>query len=728
MSSMRNRNRFRRANSGLPGYDNLGWDSFGHPASMAQPDADEYGFDSEFGEGVRKGPYRSGPAPASVGWSPDHPATRESLLEDYEETHDLYNANIKQAMERKASKCIVIAQSRLGKNASQQEIEDLALKYMDIPATSINQKFKRVASTFLAEDSLQEATGYTGVDVGPGNVMADEDLMAEDEVSAGHHMGGYMADEDLIAEDEVPAGHMGGYMEDEFDPMMEEDEFDPMMEEDEFDPMMEEDEFDPMMEEDEFDPMMEDEFESEMVSPIANLSEEIASLKKANMRLARQIRKFAEDSVQEATGYEGLDESVDFDSSLEDEGPAPRLASTKFASRMAELSEMAAAAETEGDDEMMAEILAEMNDLTAAYRRHSPYGESLHGFGYQDPDTRWKHRTQGRWKARGQSMPKGFRPDMNPYWDAETKRLHNQEYYAKNKHLWHEQRARKRQRRLLDRGLPMDYTGRLPRRPRGMFMADDMDMGFDGDMGYDEFEPMDEDMGYDEQEAFTDLLAEMEETAGQNADFVIKPKKVPGKNAEAEITSEEESMLAEMLAELETTEEPVASKKASVKSALNSRKAAAKRRAAEEEADEEEADEEHEGEDVMGLGKKAKIDPKLARIFAAAEEEADEEEADEEEADDEEPVASKKASKSRKAATKRRAAEEEADEDDETEIVAEFDDMADEEEPVASKKASKTRQASVKTLGNISREASASSSSELSKLWESAPDVSKYFS
>ena len=36
------------------------------------------------------------------------------------------------------------------------------------------------------------------------------------------------------------------------------------------------------------------------------------------------------------------------------------------------------------------------------------------------------------------------------------------------------------------------------------------------------------------------------------------------------------------------------------------------------------------------------------------------------------------------------------------------------------------RQASVKTLGNISREAS-SGSDELSKLWESAPDVSKFF-
>ena len=71
------RRRSRRANSGLPGYDNLGWDHFGHPASSDQPDVDAYGFDSEFGEGVRKGPYRSGPAPASYGWEPEHPAVSD---------------------------------------------------------------------------------------------------------------------------------------------------------------------------------------------------------------------------------------------------------------------------------------------------------------------------------------------------------------------------------------------------------------------------------------------------------------------------------------------------------------------------------------------------------------------------------------------------------------------------------------------------------------------------
>jgi hypothetical protein len=92
-------------------------------------------------------------------------------------------------------------------------------------------------------------------------------------------------------------------------------------------------------------------------------------------------------------------------------------------------------------------------------------------------------------------------------------------------------------------------------------------------------------------------------------------------------------------------------------------------------------------EDVMGLhmaSDNVDVDPKLARIFQAADEEASEEEASEEEA----------------TATTQKSA--------------------------SFRPQTQARQASVKTLGNISREAS-SASDELSKLWESAPDVSKYF-
>ena len=139
------RRRSRRANSGLPGYDNLGWDHFGHPASSDQPAVDAYGFDSEFGEGVRKGPYRSGPAPSSYGWEPEHPAVSDELVEDYALTDDLRQENLKKAMERKAAKCIRIAESRLGRTASQREIEDLALRMMDLPNRTVNARVARLA-------------------------------------------------------------------------------------------------------------------------------------------------------------------------------------------------------------------------------------------------------------------------------------------------------------------------------------------------------------------------------------------------------------------------------------------------------------------------------------------------------------------------------------------------------------------------------------------------------
>tara|TARA_B100000424_G_scaffold243769_1_gene213596 strand:- start:766 stop:1116 length:351 start_codon:yes stop_codon:yes gene_type:complete len=103
---------------------------------------------------------------------------------------------------------------------------------------------------------------------------------------------------------------------------------------------------------------------------------------------------------------------------------------------------------------------------------------------------------------------------------------------------------------------------------------------------------------------------------------------------------------------------------------------------------EEEVAGDHMGLDLMSdeMG----LDPKLARIFQAAEEVAEEAEASEE------------------------VAEEVATEEVATKKSASF------------RPQTQARQASVKTLGNISREAS-SASDELSKLWESAPDVSKFF-
>ena len=277
-------------------------------------------------------------------------------------------------MERKASKCIEIAESRLGRTASQDEIEDLALRYMDLPSRQINAKLQRIAGTqykrndarsdvhkknkrrrdealkknknkskermseeefgeimasdFLADDVMQEGTGYDGDDVGPGNHVAD--FMADDE-----------------------------------------------------------------------------------------MAEEIAMLKAANARLASQMRRMAEDVVQQETGYEGDDESVDTLDEEEGEGPTKKLASEMMAEDMAILAEMMQEASEMGDADRMAEIMAEMN-IIADYKKHNDYGEAAPGFGYQDPDTRGKNRR-----------------DRKSEWDGRTKDFHNLNYYMANrKKIW----------------------------------------------------------------------------------------------------------------------------------------------------------------------------------------------------------------------------------------------------------------------------------------------------
>ncbi|MBT5637948.1 MAG: hypothetical protein HOJ16_05240, partial [Candidatus Peribacter sp.] len=103
----------------------------------------------------------------------------------------------------------------------------------------------------------------------------------------------------------------------------------------------------------------------------------------------------------------------------------------------------------------------------------------------------------------------------------------------------------------------------------------------------------------------------------------------------------------------------------------------------------------HFAEDIMGLSDdEVGIDPKLARIFSAGDEMQD---ATGNEGEDVGPG-----------------------------NASEEDGESASEKSASFRPQTTARQSSVKTLGNISREAS-SASDELSKLWESAPDVSKFF-
>ncbi len=393
------RRRNRRANSGLPGYDNLGWDHFGHPASSDQPSVDQYGFDSEFGEGVRKGPYRSGPAPSSYGWEPDHPAVSDELVEDYALTDDLRQENLKKAMERKAAKCIRIAESRLGRTASQREIEDLALRMMDLPNRTVNARVAR-----LADNAVQVGTDYDeGLDfTGPGN--------ASDELEAGSHMshtlfdkydldgdgmismdefGGSdeifddldMDDDGFLSRDEVALG-LGESFADELEA---DDELAEIMaeleaEDHEATMMMGGDHEATMMGEDHEAMMMAGDLEAMMMaedhsSSAEALAEEIATLKAANARLARKVRKLADNAVQVGTDYQGEDPDVEIDTTPENEPsegePTQRLAKIE---RLAQAltAYMADMDSTASDD--MATLLADLEADDSREQNDPQYG------------------------------------------------------------------------------------------------------------------------------------------------------------------------------------------------------------------------------------------------------------------------------------------------------------------------------------------------------------------
>lgn len=753
----------RRANSAIPGYDNLGYEDFGHPASQAQPSVDAYGIDSEFGEAVTDGPYSSGPAPASYGWMPDHPATQEQTISDYEETRSLKEQNLKLAMERKAAKCIEIAEHRLGKYASQGEVEDLALRFMDLPNRAINARLQRIASDFLAGDEMQEETGYAGDDVGPGNVQAEshmammnmaEDMMAED----------LMADEDLMAED---------LMADE-------------------------------------DLMAEEELSMAM-SPAEVLAEEIAMLRQANQHLRSELKKKAEDEVQEETGYEGDDESVEvLDDSEPDGVPTKKLAGL---SRLASvLGEMIGEEHDSESHELMADLLAEMELLAKTYKKHNDYGDAIDDDNfYQKPEERGARRSQ-----KGGGM-----------WDKQVKQNHNDLYFRDNPQIWgvksrapgekprdtkknvnrtigeggaksvstaqnETKKVRKTRTREAENILSEEQfanlmaTLEMVARGNNKGTRDDWnkDKGYAKTLGkaFTYMEPEERvdnqrtkgksgwplavkeeyngeyylqnkehwkkqamNLSAEEQEMLTEMLAEMQ-AGTKHKDHATKdtPSSISGdtwgegdhddkdyhaayqsmwrdKRQAEDVEASDEEILADMLAEIESSEEeaeeaqavdpilseeeeaelqaeePVASEDMAMMYA--SEPMSMEEVSMEEPvASEEEAgqnDPHHFAEDMMGLSDEvAGLDPKLARIFSAGDEM---QEATGHEGEDVGPGnASENGGESPSAKS------------------ASF------------RPQTTARQSSVKTLGNISREAS-SASDELSKLWESAPDVSKFF-
>lgn len=651
-SSFSNR---RRANSGIPGYDNQGWDAFGHPASYAQPEVDEYGIDSDFGEGVRKGPYLSGPPPASVGWMPNHPAVDQDLVEDYETGSQLHELNLKQAMERKASKCIQLAEKKLGRKASARAIENLALSYMNLSNSAIQRK---LASSFLAEDEMD---------------MMSEDMFAEDVVQEGTGYFGEVDAEDMMS-DEFEM------MSDELDMMSDDFEMDDMSMMAEMDLMARRanrSRFAGKKSEDatEAEQLAEEAVETaeQLAEEVEELKAELQAMKKANLRL-RQAKKsedaeeLAEEAVetaeQLAEEVETLSEEVE---TLSEELKQAKKANLRL--RMAKKSEDS---EELSDSEVLEEEIKALKKANARLRQ----------------------------RLAGSEVIDALESNYAPHGEQSVERL-----------------ASVKSRKA--------GVGRL-----ASVLSDYM-----AEEGADEGA-----------ESLADLLAEIEaeEAMEQQASkFASKKAKKAGQNNPRYFYQEE----------IESRESKQSESKQSAKKAMFMAEDEYMMADEIESEEEEQADwmaEEHESDEVdpFGLNEDDMMmsedaDPRLASLFSfASEEEADEEE--------ETSTASKKASRFAKA-KKSEEEVEETEEEDEEEAEEEEEKPAPAKKPAkkeekpakkeekpakeegkaSSKKASitprpKTQQASVKTLGNISR--TASDANELSKLWESAPDVSKFFS
>jgi hypothetical protein len=594
----------RRANSGIPGYDNQGWDAFGHPGSYAQPEVDEYGIDSDFGESVRKGPYLSGPPPASVGWMPDHPAVDQDLVEDYETGSQLHDLNLKQAMERKASKCIELAEKKLGRRASARAIEDLALSYMNLSNSTIQRK---LASSFLAEEEVESE--WMSEDM-----MSDDlSMFAEDVVQDGTGYYGDVDAEDMMSEDMFATHHMS---EDDDSGMFA---------------------------------------EMQMMARRANRSRYAKKSDEGAEQLAEQAIETAEQLAEEVEN-------------LQQELQAMKKANLKL--RQAKKSDDA--------EQLAEEAVQTAEELAEEVETLSEEVEKL------SEELKQAKKANARL-----AKAKKSEEDLEELSDSEV--------------LEEEIKALKKANARLKNRLASNDTPRKSSVGRLASVLSDF--------------VAEEDVIGEGAESLADLLAELEaeEIVEQQATkMASKSNKKAGQNDPRWFYQEE----------IEEREGKQSSKKAMFMS---------------EEQEEMISEEMEDGEvDPFGLNEDDMMmseDPRLASLFSFANEEEDEEVEEEEE---EETTASKKASRLAKAKKSEEEVETEEEEDSEEETEEEEEEKPAKKpakkEPAKKeegKKASitprpKTQQASVKTLGNISR--TASDANELSKLWESAPDVSKFFS
>lgn len=174
----RNRRTWKKASPPPASY---GWEA-DHPAHKEDPEMDQYFVGNndpydDFAEEPHSGPYAQPQAPASYGWEPDHPAAKADAGGAKQASRQL-----RAMAERKAAKCVRLAQSMLGKRATVEEIENQALTLMDLSDRQINASLTRVKrASFYAEEELM---GY------------EEEMMAHDMFDEYDHNEDGLIDED----------------------------------------------------------------------------------------------------------------------------------------------------------------------------------------------------------------------------------------------------------------------------------------------------------------------------------------------------------------------------------------------------------------------------------------------------------------------------------------------------------------------------------------------------
>ena len=190
-----------------------------HPADIGQQPKEKYFIDndgngvgsepSDFAEDVHEGPYENGAEPALPNEGYDHPAMKQAARD------------IRASVERKASKCIRIAQATLGKGASIDSIEDQALAFMNMADADVDATLNRLAEeeeAYMMGEEEEATSMFAQEDAELEALMAE--FMADDhEGEEEAEMLSEMLADDEEAEEEAMLAEMLAEMEaDQNDP------------------------------------------------------------------------------------------------------------------------------------------------------------------------------------------------------------------------------------------------------------------------------------------------------------------------------------------------------------------------------------------------------------------------------------------------------------------------------------------------------------------------------